>query len=84
METWSMACKRENVMEEQEKKNYTNTFYNKVQQTAENLETKTDKLYNRKKKIVMEKRIEEESDAIGKKRQCLKNGQRNKMSSSRK
>ena len=67
METWSMACKRENVMEEKEKKNYTNTFYNKVQQIAENLETKTDKLYNRKKKIDMEKAIEEESDAIGKK-----------------
>ena len=57
METWSMACKRENVMEEKEKKNYTNTFYNKVQQIAENLETKTDKLYNRKKKLTWKKQL---------------------------
>ena len=44
-------------MKEQEKKNCTNTFYNKVQQIAENLETKTDKLYNRKKKLSWKKEL---------------------------
>ena len=37
------------MIEEQEKKNYNNNFYKKVQQTAETLEIEIDKVTGKKK-----------------------------------
>ena len=53
------------MIEEQEKKNYSNTFYKKVQQISKTLEIEIDKVTG--KKSSMEKRGEGESDIKGKK-----------------
>ena len=65
------------MIEEQEKKNYNNTFYKKVQQTAKTMEIEIDKVTG--KKINMEKTSEWESDIKGKKENEWRDSKKNKL-----
>ena len=66
------------MIEEQEKKNYNNTFYKKVQQIAETLEIEIDKVTG-KKKSTWKKQVEEKVISKVKKRM-----RKNKMLNNRK
>ena len=50
--------KMKKIIEEQEKKNYNNTFYKNVQQTSENFEIEIDKVTG-KKKSTWKKKVKE-------------------------
>ena len=62
--------KTKKTTEEQENKNWTNTFYKNIQQIDENFKNEIVKVAD-KTKISMEKRSDEESDTNGKKNKII-------------